>query len=77
MYDKAVALLTEAFEIEDNLLYQVPPDWYHPVRQTLGSILLEANQPAVAEQRFREDLGLYRNNGWSLDGLYRSLEAQG
>lgn len=76
-YDKAVRLLTAAIEIEDNLLYQEPPDWYLPVRQTLGSILLEAKKPALAEQRFREDLKQYRNNGWSLYGLYQSLEAQG
>jgi tetratricopeptide (TPR) repeat protein len=76
-YDKAVGLLIQAIEIEDNLLYQEPPDWYHPVRQILGSILLEAMKPADAEQRFREDLRLYRNNGWSLFGLYQSLEAQG
>ncbi len=76
-YDKAVRLLTAAIEIEDNLLYQEPPDWYLPVRQTLGSILLEAKKPALAEQRFREDLKQYRNNGWSLFGLYQSLEAQG
>jgi tetratricopeptide (TPR) repeat protein len=75
-YDKAIQLLTAAIEIEDNLLYQEPPDWFCPVRQTLGSILLEANKPAQAEQRFREDLNLYRNNGWSLYGLYASLEAQ-
>jgi hypothetical protein len=31
----------------------------------------------VAEQRFREDLNQYRNNGWSLLGLYQRLEAQG
>jgi hypothetical protein len=62
--------------IEDSLLYQEPPDWYHPVRQVLGSILMEANKPALAEQRFREDLKSYRNNGWSLYGLYQSQLAQ-
>lgn len=76
-YDKAIQLLTEAVRIEDNLLYQEPPDWYHPARQVLGGILLEAKKPALAEQRFREDLKIYRNNGWSLYGLYQSLEAQG
>lgn len=76
-YDKSIQLLTEAMEIEDNLLYQEPPDWYHPSRQVLGAILLEAKKPALAEQRFREDLNQYRSNGWSLFGLYQSLEAQG
>ena len=76
-YGKAIAVLTKAIEIEDNLLYQEPPDWYHPARQVLGAVLLEANQPALAEQRFREDLNQYRDNGWSLFGLHQSLSAQG
>jgi len=76
-YDKAIQLVTNAVEIEDNLLYQEPPDWYHPSRQVLGGILLEAKKPSHAEQRFREDLNLYRKNGWSLYGLYQSLQAQG
>jgi tetratricopeptide (TPR) repeat protein len=76
-YDKAIQLVTAAMEIEDNLLYQEPPDWYHPSRQVLGNILLEAKKPALAEQRFREDLNQYRKNGWSLFGLYQSLQAQG
>jgi tetratricopeptide (TPR) repeat protein len=76
-YDKAIQLVTSAVEIEDNLLYQEPPDWYHPSRQILGGILLDARKPALAEQRFREDLNQYRKNGWSLFGLYQSLQAQG
>jgi tetratricopeptide (TPR) repeat protein len=76
-FEKAIQLLTKAMETEDDLLYQEPPDWYHPSRQVLGSILLEAKKPALAEQRFREDLNQYRNNGWSLFGLHQSLQAQG
>jgi tetratricopeptide (TPR) repeat protein len=76
-YDKAIRLVSSAMEIEDNLLYQEPPDWYHPSRQVLGAILLDAKKPALAEQRFREDLNQYRKNGWSLYGLYQSLQAQG
>jgi tetratricopeptide (TPR) repeat protein len=75
-YDRAISLLTEALKIEDGLLYQEPPDWYHPTRQVLGGILLEAKKPVEAEQRFREDLKMYRNNGWSLYGLHQSLLAQ-
>jgi tetratricopeptide (TPR) repeat protein len=76
-YDKAIQLLSKAVEIEDNLLYQEPPDWYHPSRQILGNVLLEAGKPVEAEKKFREDLNQYRNNGWSLYGLFKSLEAQG
>jgi len=76
-YDQAIQFMNKAMEIEDNLLYQEPPDWYHPTRQVLGAMLLEAKKPELAEQRFREDLNQYRNNGWSLHGLHQSLLAQG
>lgn len=76
-YENAIAHLTVAIEMEDNLLYQEPPDWYHPTRQVLGSVLLKVNKPSEAERKFREDLEIYRDNGWSLFGLYQSLEAQG
>ncbi len=76
-YDQAIQFMNKAMDIEDNLLYQEPPDWYHPTRQVLGAILLEAKKPSLAEQRFREDLNQYRNNGWSLHGLHQSLLAQG
>jgi len=76
-YDQAIQFMNKAMEIEDNLLYQEPPDWYHPTRQVLGAMLLDAKKPELAEQRFREDLNQYRNNGWSLHGLHQSLLAQG
>jgi len=76
-YDKAEQLLSKAMTIEDGLLYQEPPDWYHPTRQILGAVLLKAKKPALAEKHFRDDLNQYRKNGWSLYGLYQSLEAQG
>ncbi len=76
-YDQAIQLLNEAVKKEDALIYQEPPDWHHPVRQTLGAVLLEAGKPAQAEIVFNEDLKMYRNNGWSLFGLYQSLEKQG
>jgi tetratricopeptide (TPR) repeat protein len=48
-----------------------------PVRQILGAVLLKSNQTAEAELAFRKDLSIYPENGWSLFGLYKSLEAQG
>ena len=76
-YDQAIQLLNEAVQKEDALTYQEPFDWYHPVRQTLGAVLLEAGKSAQAENVFKEDLKMYRNNGWSLFGLSQSLEKQG
>jgi len=75
--DAAIASLREAVTIEDGLPYSEPPLWHHPPRQVLGAILLEANRPAEAEVVYREDLKRFRENGWSLFGLAKSLESQG
>ena len=74
---KAIPLLEEAINIQDNLAYTEPPPWYMPMRQTLGAVLLEAGQPDHAEVAFREDLRDWPENGWSLFGLLESLRAQG
>ena len=66
----------EAVTIEDGIPYSEPPIWHHPPRQILGAILLEAGRAAEAEAVYREDLKRFRENGWSLFGLARSLEAQ-
>lgn len=76
-YDEAVSLLKEAIAIEGELAYNEPPDWFFPVRQNLGAILLEAGRPAEAESIYREDLDEFPKNGWSLFGLHQSLAAQG
>jgi tetratricopeptide (TPR) repeat protein len=75
--DEAVRLLTEAVALEDAIPYNEPPLWHHPPRQVLGAILLDAGRAAEAETVYREDLQRFRENGWSLFGLQRSLEAQG
>ena len=75
--EKAIPLLEEAINIQDNLAYTEPPPWYMPMRQTLGAVLLEAGQPDHAEVAFREDLKHWPENGWSLFGLLESLRAQG
>jgi hypothetical protein len=46
------------------------------VRQALGAVLLEAGQPEGAQVVYREDLIRFPENGWSLFGLYQSLEAR-
>jgi tetratricopeptide (TPR) repeat protein len=76
-YDKAVARLHRASLLEDNLIYNEPPDWHVPVRQSLGAVLLEAGRAAEAEAIFWQDLSRNRENGWSLYGLMQSLQAQG
>jgi len=72
----AVRELTAAAALEDQLKYAEPPDWYYPVRQTLGAVLLEAGQAKEAERVYREDLARNPKNGWSLFGLANALEVQ-
>ena len=72
----AVEYLQEAIEIEDGLAYNEPPDWFFPVRHSLGAVFLEAGRPADAEQVYRADLEIFPENGWSLYGLQKSLEMQ-
>jgi tetratricopeptide (TPR) repeat protein len=76
-HDEAIAAVTEAVAIEDAIPYNEPPVWHQPPRQVLGALLLEAGRPQEAERIYREDLIRFRENGWSLVGLQRSLEAQG
>jgi tetratricopeptide (TPR) repeat protein len=76
-YEKAIAHLKTAVNLEDKLNYDEPPPWHYPVRQSLGAVLLEANRPAEAEIVYHEDLKRFPENGWSLAGLAKSLEAQG
>jgi tetratricopeptide (TPR) repeat protein len=73
----AVRELSAAVGWQDKLKYAEPPDWYYPVRQTLGAVLLGAGQAREAERVFREDLARTPHNGWSLAGLANALEAQG
>lgn len=76
-FDKAIQHLEKAVHLEDGLIYNEPSDWYFPPRQALGAVLLEAGQPARAEQVYLEDLKENPENGWSLLGLGHSLNAQG
>ena len=76
-YDNAIARLHRGILLEENLIYNEPPDWHIPVRQSLGAVLLEAERFAEAEAIYWQDLRQNRENGWSLFGLRQSLRAQG
>jgi hypothetical protein len=69
--------LESAAAAEDAIPYMEPSFWPLPVRPTLGAALLRSGEPAKAEQVFREDLQRWPRNGWGLQGLERSLRAQG
>jgi len=66
----------KAVEISDSLNYGEPPEWYYPVRESLGGELLRDGQNAQAEKVFREDLEKNPRNPRSLFGLMESLKAQ-
>jgi tetratricopeptide (TPR) repeat protein len=74
---KAIEHLKKAVELEDGLVYTEPAAWYIPTRQNLGAVLLRAEKYEEAEQVYKEDLEVLRQNGWSLMGLHQSLKAQG
>lgn len=69
--------LEKAIAAEDALNYIEPADWYLPVRETLGALLLQTGDPAAAEKVFRADLEKNRRNPRALFGLMESLKAQG
>lgn len=66
----------KAVEIEDSFNYVEPPQWYYPVRQSLGAVLLKEGKPAEAETVYRADLTRFPENGWDLYGLAASLRSQ-
>jgi tetratricopeptide (TPR) repeat protein len=76
-HEDAIRVVREATAIEDGLPYSEPPIWHQPTRQVLGALLLAAGRPSDAEAVYRQDLDTFRENGWSLFGLWQSLEAQG
>ena len=75
-HDEAIAHFQAAQKIEDEQVYTEPPDWYYPIRHSLGAVLLKAGKPAEAEKLYRQDLKRFPENGWALFGLAQSLHAQ-
>jgi len=76
-FDMAIMHYNMAIELQDTLNYTEPPDWSQSIRLYLGSVLLDADRAADAEQVFLRDLQWNQQNGWSTFGLYQALEAQG
>jgi cytochrome c-type biogenesis protein CcmH/NrfG len=62
--------------LHDALVYNEPPDWYYPVRESLGAALLRAGKAAEAEKVLREGVRRSPHNGRMLFGLLESLKAQ-
>jgi len=73
---KALRAYMRAVEAQDALDYDEPPDWFYPVRETLGAALIRAGRYAEAEKVFREDLERNPHNPRSLFGLAEALRKQ-
>jgi tetratricopeptide (TPR) repeat protein len=72
----AITHWKQAVRMQDRLNYGEPPEWFYPVRESLGAAFLVNRQPDQAESVFRADLEKYPMNPRSLFGLLKSLEAQ-
>jgi tetratricopeptide (TPR) repeat protein len=72
----AIVMLREAVAIQDTLKYGEPPDWFFPVRESLGAALLMIGDAAGAEKVFRADLDRNPRNPRSLFGLHQVLIQQ-
>jgi Tfp pilus assembly protein PilF len=74
--DATVNQLRAAVAIQDTLKYGEPQDWFYPVRESLGAVLLKIGDNAGAEDVFRADLSRNPRNPRSLFGLEQALKAQ-
>ncbi len=72
----AIGHWRHAVDIEDGMNFDDVPDWYYPIRESLGAALLRNKQAPEAEQVFREDLRRNPRNPRSLFGLCKALEAR-
>jgi tetratricopeptide (TPR) repeat protein len=72
----AIAMLRDAVTIQDTLKYGEPPDWFYPVRESLGGALLMSGDATGAEKVFRADLDRNPRNPRSLWGLRQALLQQ-
>ena len=73
--DAAVNQLRAAVATQDSLKYDEPQDWFYPVRESLGAVLLKIGDDAGAEDVFRADLERNPRNPRSLFGLEQALKA--
>jgi tetratricopeptide (TPR) repeat protein len=74
--DATVSQLRAAVALQDSLKYNEPQDWFYPVRESLGAVLLKIGDDAGAEEVFRADLERNPRNPRSLFGLEQALKAQ-
>jgi len=74
--EESIDLWRHAVATQDALPYDEPPDWYYPVRESLGAVLARNGDYSEAEKVFREDLAQNPRNPRSLFGLLEVLRAE-
>ena len=73
--DGTVSQLRAAVATQDLLKYDEPEDWFYPVRENLGAVLLKIGDYPGAEDVFRADLARHPRNPRSLFGLEQALKS--
>src|SRR5207302_8182209 len=73
----AVGHWEKAVGIQDGLVYDEPPAWYYPVRESLGAELVRGGRAPEGEKVLREGLRRSPRNAFMLFGLMEALKAQG
>jgi tetratricopeptide (TPR) repeat protein len=74
-FEESLALLEHAVEIEDELNYNEPPDWFFSVRHHLGAVQIESKDYIAAIRTFEKDLARLPKNGWALHGIRLAYSA--
>jgi len=69
--------LRHAVNLSSNLVYDEPWGQMQPVAHILGALLYEQGRYQEAEQVYRDDIKLWKDNMWGLLGLKLCLEASG
>jgi tetratricopeptide (TPR) repeat protein len=73
----AIQELINAVGAEDELTYDEPPQWFTPVRVSLGGVYLRVKDYEMAEKIFDEALERHPESGRALYGKMRALEGKG
>jgi tetratricopeptide (TPR) repeat protein len=75
---EAIEMLRRAADAEDILgKHPVSPGAFVPIREQLGSLLLEAGQSKEAQREFEAALKIYPGRFWGLYGAARAAEQTG
>ena len=76
-FTEAFNHLRRGVDLSLNLAYNEPWGQMQPVRHILGALLLEQGEVEEAEEVYRADIDLWKDNMWGLLGLKLCLEARG